>query len=75
MDAAVEQSKPGVSGKTDEKFRTSVYLTEEDITSLDELKTHFRRNQKRQVDRSELIREAVRRYHADVLAPRDGSQG
>ncbi len=73
MDAAVEQSKPGASGNTYEKFRTSVYLTEEDITSLDELKTHFRRNQKRQVDRSELIREAVRRYHADVLAPRDGS--
>ncbi len=75
MDVAVEQSKSGTSRNTDEKFRTSVYLTEEDITSLDELKTHFRRNQKRQVDRSELIREAVRRYHADVLAPRDGSQG
>ncbi len=73
MDAAVEQSKSGTSRNTDEKFRTSVYLTEEDITSLDELKTHFRRNQKRQVDRSELIREAVRRYHADVLAPCDGS--
>lgn len=51
----------------EDRFRTTVYLTEGDITALDELKSFFRRSEKRQVDRSQLIREAIRRYHGDLL--------
>lgn len=53
------------------KFRTTVTLTEEELTSLDELRLHFRRVEKRKVDQSQLIREAIRHYHGDIL-PRDG---
>ncbi len=52
----------------EDRFRTTVYLTEGDITALDELRAHFRRREKRQVDRSQLIREAIRRYHEGLLA-------
>jgi hypothetical protein len=51
-----------------DRFRTTVYLTESDITSLDELKAHFRRQERRQVDRSQIIREAIRHYHEALLA-------
>lgn len=51
-----------------ERFRTTVYLTEDEITSLDELRAHFRRQERRQVDRSQLIREAIRHYHETMLA-------
>lgn len=54
----------------EEKFRTTVTLTEEELTSLDELRLHFRRVEKRKVDQSQLIREAIRHYHGDIL-PRD----
>jgi len=50
-----------------ERFRTTVYLTEDEITSLDELRAHFRRQQRRQVDRSQLIREAIQHYHETML--------
>jgi hypothetical protein len=50
-----------------ERFRTTVYLTEDEITSLDELRAHFRRRERRQVDRSQLIREAIRHYHETML--------
>jgi hypothetical protein len=49
------------------RFRTTVYLTESDLTSLDELKIYFRRQEKRQVDRSQIIREAIRHYHQILL--------
>jgi metal-responsive CopG/Arc/MetJ family transcriptional regulator len=52
-----------------ERFRTTVYLTEDEITSLDELRAHFRRQERRQVDRSQLIRDAIRHYHEAMLAP------
>jgi hypothetical protein len=51
-----------------ERFRTTVYLTEVELTSLDELKSYFRRQEKRKVDQSQLIREAIRRYHEELLA-------
>jgi len=51
-----------------DRFRTTVYLTEDEITSLDELRAHFRRQERRQVDRSQLIREAIRHYHETMLA-------
>ena len=50
-----------------DRFRTTVYLTEDEITSLDELRAHFRRQERRQVDRSQLIREAIRHYHETML--------
>ncbi len=49
------------------RFRTTVYLTEAELTSLDELKVYFRRHEKRKVDQSQLIREAIRRYHQEML--------
>ncbi len=49
------------------RFRTTVYLTEAELTSLDELKVYFRRHEKRKVDQSQLIREAIRRYHQELL--------
>ncbi len=52
----------------EDKFRTTVYLTEVDISALDEMKRYFRRHEKRQVDRSQLIREAIRRYREELLA-------
>ncbi len=50
-----------------ERFRTTVYLTEVELTSLDELKSHFRRQEKRKIDQSQLIREAIRHYHEALL--------
>ncbi len=52
----------------DEKFRISTYVTESDLTSLDEIRAHLRRQEKRQVDRSAIIREAIRHYHEALLA-------
>jgi len=46
-----------------ERFRTTIYLTEEDLCSLDELKALFRRQERRQIGRSEIIREAIRHFH------------
>jgi hypothetical protein len=51
-----------------DKFRTTVYLTEAELTLLDELKAYFRRQEKRKVDQSQLIREAIRHYRRAVLA-------
>jgi len=52
----------------EEKFRTTVTLTEQELTSLDELRSHFRRVEKRKVDQSQLIREAIQFYHGDILS-------
>ena len=51
-----------------ERFRTTVYLTEAEMTALDELKSHFRRQEKRKIDQSQLIREAIQHYRAALLA-------
>ena len=51
-----------------ERFRTTVYLTETEVTVLDELRAHFRRREKRKVDQSQLIREAIRHYRQAMLA-------
>lgn len=50
-----------------QRFRTTVTLTEQELTSLDELRVHFRRVEKRKVDQSQLIREAIRHYRAALL--------
>ncbi len=65
-EGVADEQRPGGEGK----FRTTVTLTEEELTSLDELRVHFRRVEKRKVDQSQLIREAIRHYHGDIL-PRD----
>ena len=51
-----------------DKFRTTVYLTEAELALLDELKAYFRRLEKRKVDQSQLIREAIRHYRQIVLS-------
>jgi len=50
------------------RFRTTVTLTEQELNSLDELRVHFRTATKRSIDRSEIIRDAIRHYYQDVLA-------
>ncbi len=52
-----------------ERHRTTIYLEEEDLLSLDELRVHIRRTERRRVDRSELIREAIREYRAKYVSP------
>ena len=54
------------SGNESERFRTTIYLTEEELRSLDELKALFRRQERRQIGKSEIIREAIRYYHATL---------
>gem|GEM_PF-6458517 len=65
-DAKMDMAATKESTERD-RFRTTVYLTEDEITSLDELRAHFRRQERRQVDRSQLIREAIRHYHETML--------
>lgn len=65
--AAKGHTTPVEEVSEDERFRTTVYLTEGELTSLDELKAHFRRQERRQIGRSEIIREAIRHYYATVL--------
>ena len=65
-DAKADMATTKESAERD-RFRTTVYLTEDEITSLDELRAHFRRQERRQVDRSQLIREAIRHYHETML--------
>ncbi len=54
------------TGNEPERFRTTIYLTEEELCSLDELKALFRRQEGRQIGKSEIIREAIRYYHANL---------
>jgi len=68
LDGAMSQGADAQRVSGEEKFRTTVTLTEQELTSLDELRLHFRRVQKRKVDQSELIREAIRFYHSDILS-------
>lgn len=58
---------PRGDGPEDDKFRTTVYLTEAELTSLDELRGYFRRQEKRKVDQSQLIREAIQHYRTALL--------
>ncbi len=68
MHAEAARQTPNIEDQTDkDRFRTTVYLTEDEITSLDELKAHFRRQERRQVDRSQIIREAIRHYREALL--------
>lgn len=64
---APQREGPDVEGNEPNRFRTTVYLTEGEISSLDALKAHFRRRERRQVDRSQIIREAIRHYSETVL--------
>lgn len=50
------------------KHRTMIYLDTEALASLDEIRAFYRRRHGRSTDRSELIRTAVRRLHADLVA-------
>ncbi len=46
----------------EERMRITVYVDYEDLATLDELKAHFRRTERRNPDRSEIIRGAIRSY-------------
>ncbi len=59
-----EQPEATDEASEGERFRTTIYLTEEELSSLDELKALFRRQERRQIGKSEIIREAIRHYHA-----------
>jgi len=63
----IDASK-NIAEEDGKRFRTTVTLTEQELTSLDELRVHFRRVEKRKVDQSQLIREAIRHYRAALLA-------
>ncbi|MDP9381850.1 MAG: ribbon-helix-helix domain-containing protein [Chloroflexota bacterium] len=56
-----------VQKEVPQKRRTTVYLEEGDIASLDELRAYFRRVEHRGMDRSEIMREAVRQLHDKLL--------
>lgn len=55
-----------------DRHRTTIYLEEEDILGLDEIRMHIRRTERRKVDRSELIRSAIR---ATIREYRQGRRG
>ena len=55
-----------------DRHRTTIYLEEEDILGLDEIRMHIRRTERRKVDRSELIRSAIR---ATIHEYRQGRRG
>jgi hypothetical protein len=59
--------EPAADEGKSSRFRTMVYLTEAELTQLDELKGHFRRQEQRKVDQSQLVREAIRHYHEALL--------
>ncbi len=67
LDEVESRENQDVAEAEGEKFRTTVTLTERELTSLDELRVHFRRVEKRKVDQSQLIREAIRHYRAALL--------
>jgi hypothetical protein len=68
VEGDVKDLQPVEEATAAERFRTTVYLTEAELTSLDELRIHFRRQEKRKVDQSQLIREAIRHYREALLA-------
>ncbi len=51
--------KSSVNVQPGERHRTTVYLEQDDLACLDELKAYYRRAEGRSLDRSEVIREAV----------------
>ncbi len=58
------------------RHRTTVYLEEGDVASLDELRAYYRRAERRGMDRSEIIREAVRQLHRRLVGrPIVGGEG
>ncbi len=48
------------------KYKTTLYLTEDDIASLDALQTIELRKEKRRIDRSEIIRRALAFYYQNT---------
>lgn len=57
-----------------ERYRTTIYLEEEDLIAIDDLRAHFRRRERRRVDKSQLIREALRAFREINLSPADGER-
>ncbi len=51
-----------------DRARVTVYLDYDDLATLDELKAQVRRTERRTVDRSELIRMAVRRLREEMVS-------
>ncbi len=60
---------------TRQNVRTTIYLQQEELALLDEMKAFFRRRYGRPADRSQLIREAIRNYHVQLTDARSVVQG
>ncbi len=69
------QVDPMAQPAVEDRCRVTVYLDEEDLASLDELKAHFRRTQRRRLDRSQLIREAIRSFRLTHMEPDKAGEG
>lgn len=48
--------------------RTTVYLAQEDIRALDAARAHLERTERRRVDRSDLIRRAIRDNYSSYIS-------
>ena len=57
----------------EERARITVYVDYDDLATLDELKAHFKRTRRRSVDRSEIIRDAIRVYREQHM-PASGAR-
>jgi metal-responsive CopG/Arc/MetJ family transcriptional regulator len=57
MDSETQQREAA-----EERMRITVYVDYEDLATLDELRAHVRRTERRNPDRSEIIRQAIRSY-------------
>ncbi|MDP9379719.1 MAG: ribbon-helix-helix domain-containing protein [Chloroflexota bacterium] len=58
-----------------DRARVTVYLDYDDLATLDELKAQVRRTERRTVDRSELIRMAVRHLHDEMVSASTTKRG
>lgn len=69
VDKLFRPSSPSIDGSSNgqrDRVRTSVYLDPEDVLLLDQLQSlHFQRHRKR-LDRSALIRRAIRAFHRQL---------
>lgn len=64
----VNQSAARMAASEPARYRTTVTLTEAELSSLDALRSHLRRVEQRKVAQSQLLREALRHSSARVLA-------
>ncbi len=59
MSSVQTDSSAPMQDMDDDRHRTTIYLTGEEIAILDETRRQMGRTERRRVDRSELIRRAI----------------